>query len=245
MATLVTQRAVHQSCRYRGVHSPRQRTNRTAIADRLPDAIDCRINKVLRGPGGLGIADVEDKVGKDFPALRRMVHFGMELHRPHLLRRIFNRGDGVRRACHLLKPRCQFYRFIAVRHPHRELRRQVFKQPRARLDLYFRMAVFALAGGAHFSPEGMCHVLQAIADAKNRQAQAEHARIGDRRVFVVYRGRSAGKNQSHGRIAADFLQRRITRQHHGEDLQFTDAARDELRILRAKVEDNNGLSFHE
>ncbi len=72
--------------------------------------------------------------------------------------------------------------------------------------------------------------------------------IGNRSVFVVHRRRSAGKDDSDWRVAANLLQRSIARKYYGKNILFPDAARDELRILRAKVEDNEdcraGLGFH-
>ena len=57
-----------------------------------------------------------------------------------------------------------------------------------------------------------------------------------------------------GRVALDFVERSGAGQHDGENVLFADAARDELRILRAKVEDDDrlvkdglvkdGLGFH-
>jgi len=48
----------------------------------------------------------------------------------------------------------------------------------------------------------------------------------------------------HGRIAADFIQAGGAWEDDGKDVLFADAARDELRILRAKIEDDDGVGFH-
>ena len=44
-----------------------------------------------------------------------------------------------------------------------------------------------------------------------------------------------------GRVALDFIELGRAGQHDGKNILFADAARDELRILRAKVEDDDGL----
>ncbi len=54
----------------------------------------------------------------------------------------------------------------------------------------------------------------------------------------------ARENDSHRRIAANFCQASVEGQDDGEDFLFADAARDELRILGAEVEDYYGLGFH-
>src|ERR1035441_1390500 len=46
------------------------------------------------------------------------------------------------------------------------------------------------------------------------------------------------------RVAVDFVERSGAGQDDGEDVLFADTARDELRILRAKVEDDDRLRFH-
>jgi cysteinyl-tRNA synthetase len=46
-------------------------------------------------------------------------------------------------------------------------------------------------------------------------------------------------------IAIDLFKRRRARKDNGKNFQFTDAARNKLRVLRTEVEDDNGLGFHE
>ncbi len=106
------------------------------------------------------------------------------------------------------------------------------------------VAVLALNGGSHFASERMHHVLQPVAYAEHGQAHAEHSRVGERRVFIVDRRRAPGQNDAHRQVAAEFFERHRAGKHDGEDMQFADPTRDELGILRAKVEDDDGLGFH-
>ena len=72
----------------------------------------------------------------------------------------------------------------------------------------------------------------------------QHLLVGRRRVGVID-GRRAARQHDAGRMVAfDFVERGRAGQHDGEDVLFADAARDELRILRAKVEDDDRLGFH-
>jgi hypothetical protein len=45
-------------------------------------------------------------------------------------------------------------------------------------------------------------------------------------------------------IALDFIPGGCTGQDYGEDFQLTDAARNQLGVLRTEVEDYDGLLFH-
>jgi hypothetical protein len=63
---------------------------------------------------------------------------------------------------------------------------------------------------------------------------------------VIVNGRRPSAQDNAGRpVALNFIQRRGTRQDNGKNFEFTDAARNKLRVLRAKVEDYDGLFFHE
>ena len=112
------------------------------------------------------------------------------------------------------------------------------------LDLNFRVAVLAFSRGTHLPAERIDHELQSVADAEHGNAEIEDTLIGQRRVFVVHRRRAARQNDSHRRIAANFFQAGVEGQDDRENFLFADAARNQLRILRAEVEDNDGLGFH-
>ena len=96
----------------------------------------------------------ERKVAQDIGAERGVVDFGMELHRPHLLFGILDRGDGVGRRGSQVKAGRQFFGFVAVRHPdgeHFGQARERVASPRLISNL--GVAVLALLGGAHFAAE--------------------------------------------------------------------------------------------
>ena len=79
----------------RRIHAPRKRADGLALADRLLDALDGGIDEVPRSPGGLGGANVEGKIAQNVFAKLSVMHFGVELHPPHLLPWILNGGDRV------------------------------------------------------------------------------------------------------------------------------------------------------
>ena len=63
---------------------------------------------------------------------------------------------------------------------------------------------------------------------------------------MIVNGRRAAAQNNAGRpIALDFIQWGGTRQDDGKYFEFADAARNELRVLRTEVENDDGLFFHE
>src|SRR5215217_2790641 len=92
----------------------------------------------------------------------------------------------------------------------------------------------------------MRHQLHAIADAEDWNAQVEEFFGNAGRLFLIDAGRTAGQHNA----------LRAVRQHGGEwhgtgqnlriDLRLTDAARNQLSILRTEVEDQNSVvpEFH-
>ena len=113
---------------------------------------------------------------------------------------------------------------------------------RSKFDL--SVSVLALVGGAHFAAQLVHHELQAVADAEHRQSEMQDAVVGRRRVGVIDRRWPARQYDARRMIALDLVQRSVARQDDGEDVEFADAARDELRILGAEVEDDDRLRFH-
>src|SRR5579864_1816280 len=132
-----------------------------------------------------------------------------------------------------------------MRHPDVERRRQAFKQPRLAFDVDFRVAIFTLRAGTNFATELVRDEVQTIADAEHGESKGKHAIVGRRRVVIVNGGRASAQNDADRPVAFDLIEWSSTRQDDGKYFEFADAARNKLRVLRAKVEDYDGLFFHE
>ena len=102
-----------------------------------------------------------------------------------------------------------------------------------------------LGPGTDFASELVRDEVQAVADAEHRQAKRKHAVVGGRSVMIVNGRRSPAQNDAGRPVALDFTQRSGTGQDNGKYFKFADAARNELRVLRAEVENDDGLFFHE
>jgi len=166
------------------------------------------------------------------------MHLGMKLHRPHFPLGIFDGGDRIRSFRREPETVWQLFGLVAMRHPNREFAGQSLKKFRVGvLNFNLSVAVLALSGGANFAAERVDHELQSVADTEHGDAEIEDALIRERSVFVVHRRRAARENDSYWRVAANFFQAGIEGKYDREDFLFADAAGDELRILRAEVED--------
>src|ERR1700761_2105082 len=98
------------------------------------------------------------------------------------------------------------------------------------------MTVFALWPGNHLAAHLMRNEVQAVADAKYRQAKRKHAVVCRRRVLVIHRRRASAQDNAGGLVTFYFIQRGRAGQDNGKNFQFTDAARNELRVLRTEGE---------
>ena len=152
--------------------------------------------------------------------------------------RVFSHGDAA-------KTCGQLQRLVAVAHPHLDGRRQSGKERRSGIfNGHLGLAILALGRRTDFAAQMVHDEMESIADAKDRNAQRQHARIRFGRIGIVNRRRTAGKNHADGLVGLNVSQRRRTGQHHGKDILFADAPRDELRILRPEIEDDNCLGVH-
>jgi hypothetical protein len=86
--------------------------------------------------------------------------------------------------------------------------------------------------------------VEAIADTEDGNAEFEKAWIGSGRIGVVDRGGAAGEDYAKRFVGLDIAERDRAREDDGEDVQFADAASDELGILRSEVEDYDCLGVH-
>jgi hypothetical protein len=86
--------------------------------------------------------------------------------------------------------------------------------------------------------------VEAVADAEGGQAELEEFRVGGWGVGVINGRGTAGKNDAEGLEGLDFREGGCAREDYGEDVEFADAAGDELGILRPEVENNDCLGVH-
>jgi hypothetical protein len=139
---------------------------------------------------------------------------------------------------------------IAVRHPHGELVAGGHGPEHARVitglaHAHGGAAVFALVGGADHAAEQVRRELRAVADAEDGNAQVVELRVDRRCAFVVDARRASRKHDARGLHRAKLCELRVVGERVRMDLAvdglLADPARDQLRVLRSEIEDENQL----
>ena len=102
-------------------------------------------------------------------------------------------------------------------------------------------AILALVGTIHFSAQGMSENLHAITNAKHGHIEIEDPLVGHGRTLGVNRCGAAAENNAGRIVFLNLINRCVVRKDEAEHIRLTHTARDELTILRAEVEDDDGL----
>ncbi len=241
----VPNRAVQQDRGDRRVDTAREPTHDPPLAHLRPNPRDALLHKRRHRPIPTAAADVVGEVAKDRRARFGVGHLGMKEQRVESARRILHGRHGrVRgRGDHGESGR-RVGDEIAVAGPDLERGRQPREQCRPRLDLHRRVAELATRGTADRAAEHVRHQLHAVANAERGDAKLEHRRVRPGRSGIPDRARSARKDDARGAPPRDVRRRRRRRQNFGIHRQFTQAPRNQLRVLRAKIEDKNRLMCH-
>src|SRR5260221_5492905 len=238
--------AVNQRGRHRRVHAAGESADcPSLLAHGLSHLAYGFINEVLRGPAATRAADRIEKGAHKIDAALGVVNFRMELHGPYAAGFVLHRGQSGAAPGNDAEAAGQFKGLVAMGHPNVQGRRQIFEQPRLPADRDFRVSILAPGAGTDLAAELVGDEVQSVADAEHRKTQGEDAVVGGRSVVVIDRRRPSTQNDARRTIALDFVKRGAAGQDDGENFQFADAAGNELRVLRAEIENNNGLVFHE
>ena len=103
------------------------------------------------------------------------------------------------------------------------------------------MAVLAVRGAIDGAAEELGHELQAVADAKDRNAEVEHGAVDERRAGLIDAEGASGKDDPARLEGADLLHGHRAGMDLAVDVQLANAAGDELRVLRTEIEDEDLL----
>src|SRR5438105_15773843 len=133
-----------------------------------------------------------------------------------------------------------------MRHPDRERCRHIAKERRfAFQDFDLRMSVLALGSWNYFPTEFVSDEMQSITNTQNGKSKREHALVRRWSIVVVHRASPPGKNDSRRTTGLNFIKRSRARPAHRQDAPCPNPARDNLRVLRAKVRDHDGPGFQD
>jgi hypothetical protein len=106
-------------------------------------------------------------------------------------------------------------------------------------DLELRETVLADVGLRDLATEVQRHLLDAVAEAEHGDAELQDARVHMRRPVGVDRCGAAGKDERRGCAALHLFDRYVERNDLGVHPRLTDPARDQLRVLRTEVENED------
>ena len=196
-------------------------------------------------PIAAAAGDPVGEIGEQRRPLRRVHHFGMELHAVEAPLVVGDRGE--RRALahrNDAKPRRQGLDPVAVAHPHLlagTLGPQPGEQRAVIGDLDEGAAELAMVRGRDPAAELGAHQLLAIADAEHRHAGLEYAWRGERRRRLDHRGGTAGQYDRLGCELGKACGTDIKGVDLAIDAALAQPARDELGHLAAEIEDQDAV----
>ncbi len=237
----------------RGVHAPREAEDHLVLSDLRPDALDRLADVVGHVPVGAGAADVPHEASEDRRALLCVRDFGVELHAVEPARLVGHAGDRTSLAGrHQLEAGRQLDHLVAVAHPDVEQAMPLAVNPV--LDPLEQLRVppcpdLGIAELAHLrtldlAAELLGHRLHAVADPEHRDAEVPDRPRRTRRRGLVHRGGSAGEDDPARRELADEAVGDVVGMKLAVDVLLAHPARDQLRVLRAEVEDQDAVVGH-
>ena len=237
---LIADGFVNQRRRDAGIHTARQPENHAVFPDFSPDLLDRAVNERTHRPVPSAPADAVNEVGDDLLAVRCVMHFGMKLDAVQLARFVGDGGVGrVITAPDAGETIGQQRHLIAVTHPDLLEPVHAREQPRFTCDFEFGVTVFAFVALIDATAELVRHQLHPVADAERGNAQVPDRGIALRRVLAVHAGRAAAEDQTARSKHRQFRGGRVEVQDLGEHFALTDPPRDDLRVLRAEIQNDD------
>ncbi len=238
---LVADGLVDERCGHGGVDSAGEAADDPTGADLLADEFDLFVDDGFVRPVGGEAGDVEQEVLEDLLPVLRVEDFGVPLHAGELLRRAFEGCDGgVRGGGEDVEAGGRLGDGVPVGHPDLVVARGLGQECSGLRHGDRGGSVFALIGLGYAAAEGGRHELEAVADAHRGHSEVEHRGVEVRGGGVVDARGATGEHDGHGVLRRELGRGRVV----GDDLRvqagFADAARDELGVLGAEIDDEDG-----
>ena len=230
---------------HRGIHAAGETEQHLFAADLLADLADLRFKEALHRVIPGAAADGKEEVLQNKTALNGVGHLGVELHavKPALFVRVCRHGGkiGVAGGAEALGQRRDE---IGVAHEHVRRHGAAGKERERGVQRDGEYAVLALRARLDRSAAEMADELHPVADAEHGNAELQHGFVAGGGIVAVYAVRPAGEDDALRRHRADLLHGHFARTDLGIDAVLTHAARDQLFILSAEIQDQYGLSGH-
>ena len=163
---------------------------------------------------------------------------------PNILRVALLDGGvgGVLRDGDRLEAGGQFRQPVAMRVPDLQRLGQPGEQrAEAVFDAQRAFAVFTLLSRLDFAAQILRQQLHPVADAEHGEAEFEERAIGQRRRLGIHARRAARQDDALGFERRDLRGGNVVAQDDRIDVALADAPRNDLRVLRAKIQDDDLL----
>jgi hypothetical protein len=233
--------ALDEHGRDRAVDAAREPEHDLAVrADDRAHFRDLALHDARRHPIAGQPTDLVEEVREELRAAQRVADLGMELHAEEAAPRIADRGVRARvaRRVHLETAR-QTRDLVAVAHPHDGVAGDALEDAFRALDRDRATSDLALVVGAHLAAEFLAHPLHAVADAEHRDAEFEQLLRHLGRVTGVHRRRPTRQDHPGEVHARGELERLVRRRDLAPGVRLANPPRDQLRVLRAEVDDQH------
>ena len=239
---LVADSLVHEGRSHGRVHAAGQGADDLRVADLLTDLRNLLVHDGPGCPRGLQASTLVQEVLQGILAELGVAHLGVPLQAVEAtLARLEGRDGGLGGGGGDDEALGRALNCIAVAHPHDLVVGGAVKQARTRRNRGLGVPVLAGARASHGATEGVGHGLEAVADTQDGHPGLENRGVDGGRTLLVH-GRGAAGQDDGGRLLGEHV-----RHAHGvgDDLRvdgsLTHAACDQLGILRAEVDDEDGV----
>ena len=232
-------------CADAGINAAGQGAEHLAVADLLAQGLDAVLHEGVHLPGTGAAADIVHEVVQHLGAVIGVQHFGMELHAVQTAGLILGSSHrAVGGVGHDLKAGGGRLDIIIMAHPADILLGQAGKHRAGGIQVDDRFAVLTLGGLADLAAQHVHHQLAAVADAQDRHTPGVDLGVDGRRIRQIGAVGAAGEDDAHGVLGLDLGQVGTVRIDLAIDVTFTDAAGDQLVILAAEIQYDNGFLLH-
>jgi hypothetical protein len=130
---------------------------------------------------------------------------------------------------------------IPMAHPHRLLRRQPVEKHAGLDHIDLRPTVLSMLGAFDLPAELVGRKMHAVTDPQDRNPELENGGIHLRRVRLVDALRPTRENHSDGVLLPNLLRAEVEGLDHAVDPVLPHPAGDQLGVLAAKIQDDDGL----
>ena len=200
------------------------------------------LNEAAHCPVAGRAAHLVEEVLQHLIAIFGMHHFGMKLNAVYVAFFVAEgrHGAGARFGIgQHLKACGRLGNIIRMAHPTDAFFGNILKERALLQNADFPLAVFARFGMRHFSAQRIGDQLTAVADPQHGDTKGKYLCRNVRGALLVNAVGSARKNNPDGVVVPDLLHRHIAGLEVAIDVEIAHAARDQLVILSAEIEDEN------